>query len=491
MDETVIDATERVLSRLESNEEVAYAEVGGVERHLSDAVITRGTVRSSDDLAKTGVWWRVFADGSADYRYVSSFDEAHLEDMIERSIRAAKLLDQSSPVRYDPATMHRDSHPGWVTGPGSLREQTADEKAERIRTAFADALGGLDVERTRVSYRDESVETTVSTTTGTTVRTELERASADAVVVPSSGPKLRRHVGSTTGEEFLDTLPARFEELARRGRTVAETDKTPLGSTEEREVVFGPLAAGALIHQLSHYLEVDMLYFGSSPFELGDRVGPSSLSIEDTIRAGSWAARAYDAEGRPTRPVSVVSNGRVVNHLYDVAAAIEEEAHPAGHAIPSLGFENPPRIHARHLTVEPGNATRSELCEGADVYVERLGNPWIRNEATRTKRESTMPPSVLYANDIAESTPSDFEGEHVEQEIHLPIEEAYVLRGGDRTALLVDGAIEFSLSDLQSITALGANRRTLTGTCSKHKSVLPFAVTAPAVRLSTAIGEDR
>lgn len=487
MDDAVIDASDSVLSRLESNDDVAYAEVGGVTRRTTDAVVTADQVRSATDLTETGVWWRVFADGAADYRFATSLEDDHLKDLIDRSLRSAKMLDQTAPAQYDWGTMHRAAHPGWATDGRSLVDSTAEKKAERVRSVFADALGDLETDRTRSSYRDERVENVVMTTTGTAVNMTLDRASADTVVVPAGGPKLRQHAGATTGGSFLNSLADRFGELTNRAREIAEFDRTALDASGTTDVVLGPLAAGALVHQLSHYLEIDSVYFGSSPFEVGDRIGADALSVEDTVRPESWGARAYDAEGRPTQSVSLISDGVVSNHLYDVSAAIEEDAYPAGHTIPSLGFEDPPRIHARHLDVSAGDATDDELREGADFYVEQVGEPRIHNEATRTKRASTMPPSVLYAKDIAESTPSEFEREKGAQEIRFPVEEAYTLEGGERTSLVVEGTVAFSLADLQNVTALGTTRRTLTGTCEKHKSTLPFAVTAPAMRLFTDV----
>lgn len=175
--------------------------------------------------------------------------------------------------------------------------------------------------------------------------------------------------------------------------------------------------------------------------------------------------------------------------MYDITSAIQEDAHPTGNVIQSLGFEDPPRIHARHLDVSTGDVTNPKLREGGGLFVESVGEPQLRNEATRTKRKSPMPPSVLYAKEIEGSTPSNIEDDCAEQEIHFPITKPYTLDGNEGSSLVTDGTIAFSLTDLQSVTALVETRRTLTGTCEKHKSVLPFAVTSPAIRLETRLKE--
>lgn len=487
MDDELIDEADSVLSAFEGDGDVAYAEVGGVERHLTDVVVTSEAVRSANDFTEAGLWWRVFAHGAADYRYTTSLDTDHIDDLVERSLRATEMLDQSVPGRYDRGTMHRATHPGWASGDPSLDDVTADEKADRVRTALVETFSVLDTDRTQCTYQDEQIEAVLLTTTGTSLKMALDRASTETVVVPSDGPKLDQHAGATTGGLFLDRIADRFEALADRARNAVATDRTELGATGRRDVVLGPVAAGELIHQLSHYLEIDSVYFGSSPFEVGDRIGSPELVVEDVVPPGSWASRAYDAEGRPAQSATLIADGVVRNHIYDVSAAIEEDAFPAGNVVPSLGFEDPPRIHARHLDVTAGDTPLSELCEGADVYIERFGTPRIENEATRTKRTSVMPPSVLYAKDIAEVTPSDFDDEQTDQRLRFPISEAYVLRDGERSSFVGNGYVSFAPSHLRTMTGLSSSRQTLTGTCEKHKSVLPFAVTAPAMRLSTVL----
>src|SRR6056297_1155983 len=111
--EAAIDVAESVLDRLESNDDVAYAEVGGVARQATDAVVTAEEVRSASDVAETGVWWRLFADGAADYRYTTSFGADHLDTLVEKSVRSGQLLGQETPAEYDRGTVHRATHPGW------------------------------------------------------------------------------------------------------------------------------------------------------------------------------------------------------------------------------------------------------------------------------------------------------------------------------------------------------------------------------------------
>ncbi|GKZ15495.1 metallopeptidase TldD-related protein [Haladaptatus sp. T7] len=484
-----LDVAEWILSRFDSDDEVAVAEVGYLDRTQTTGSATPAEVRSADDLSNEGIWWRVFVEGSADYRFTTSFSESHLEDLMERSIRSARVLDQRIPAKYDPGTVHQAVHPGWTVG-GSLSDSAATEKLAAVRSAFAESTDGLALDRAAVSYRDERLSSVLLTTTGTTVRTSLERASVETVVAPANAEKVQRHFGTTTGPAFFDALPGHFDELAASVRERKEypplddAETTSIGGDGDADVVFGPRAAAALFHHVAHYLEMDAAYLGSSPFSVGDRFGPPGLDVEDCVHAGSWAALGYDAEGKPTTPVTLVSDGIVRNSLHDTVSAIEEETVPMGSVVPSVGYERPPRIHARHLDVAAGSASRASLLDGADVYVESVETPRIENEATRTKRASSMPPSVLYAKDIAATTPSEFEDEATTQELTFPVRLGYTVDGSERGKRFAGGAVTVPLGALRSITGIGDVRETVTGVCSKHRSMIPYAVTAPSIRFS-------
>ena len=473
---------DRLLDRLEGDDAVAHAEVGGVYAEKTDAVVTDEGPRERVSFAETGVWCRVFANGAADYRYTTSLDEESLADVADRTIRAGEVLAQDEPARYDALSLHRGVHDGWAAK--WIDAVGIKEKVEIVEESLA-ATGDLDLDRAWVNYADAHVESAVGTTTGSTVRTTLDRTSVDLALSFDDGPTVRRHAGSTEGAAFLDDLPEVFADAAADARALADADRVE-GPTGEATVALGPAAAGQLFGFLSRYMEQDVAYAGLSPYQLGDRIGPDELAVEDAIHAGSWAARAYDAEVRPTSPVKLVEGGRVVSRLHDTASAAAEGAAPAGNAVSSLGFEQPPRIHARHLEVAPGEVSRSALREGADAYVERFDEPWLRDEFERVHRSGYVPPSVLYAKDIDRKTVERPERGHAD----LPVSEGFRLVDGERAGRIEGLSLAFEPSTLRGITAIGAARRTITGVDEKHKSRLPYAVTAPGIRLAATLRRD-
>lgn len=479
--EEALDAMDWLLDRLEDDDAVAYAEVGGVYQEKTDAVVTDDGPRENVSFTETGVWLRVFAEGAADYRYTNSLDEESLEDAAERAIRSGEVLAQEEPGRFDAYTVHRAAHGGWASEP--IHAVDLETKVDAIEDGLA-AADDLDLSRTWVDYEDAHVEESVGTTTGSTVRTTLDRAGLTCSLTLADGPKVRRHAGSTEGAAFLDDLPAFFADAAADARALAGADAAD-PPTGETTVALSPRAAGQLFHFVSHYLEADADYMGMSPYSVGDRIGPDGLEIEDGVRAGSWAARAYDAEVRPTAPTRLVADGRIERLLHNTTTAAEAEEHPAGNAVPSLGYNEPPRIHARHLEVAPGDATRAELRADADVYVERFRRPWLRDEYERVQRSGVFPASVSYAKDVERKVDERPDRGTAE----FPVAEAYRLEGGERAGRVEGLALDYDPDVLRTVSATGATRETVTGVCEKHKSRLPFAVTAPGVRLRATLEE--
>ncbi|RYJ14168.1 Zn-dependent protease [Halogeometricum borinquense] len=476
-----IAAMEWLLDRFEGDDDVAYAEVGALSQTKTDLVLTENGPRDELSFDETGVWCRVFADGAADYRYTTSLDEETLADVADRAVRGGEFLAQDDSARYDRLTTHQAVHGGWASGRiDDVALETKRSTLESCLAAVADA-----VERCWINYDDAHIDSTAATTTGSTVRTTLDRANVTVTLSIRDGPTVRRHAGSTRGAVFLEELADVFADAAADVRTLANAE-TAAAPTGETTVALTPRAAGQLFAFAARYLEADTHYMGLSPYDVGDEFGPDSLSVADTVHAGSWAARAYDAELRPTTPVQLIEGGTVTRLLHNTASAAEDDAFPAGHAVHSLGFDQPPRIHARHLDVAPGDANRATLRAGADVLVERFDDPWLRDEFERVQRSGVMPASALYAKDIDRKT----EDRTACGQATFPIAEGYRLRDGERDGRVAGVSLAYGPETLRSITAIGAVRGTLTGVDEKHKSRVPYAVTAPGVRLRATLQKE-
>lgn len=484
-----IVAADILLTRLEEDSDVAYAEVGAVETERREAECGTQREHESDLVETAGVWCRVFADGSAGYDYTSTLTEEGLIKAAGRATRAGRFLAQNDPSRYDADAVHRDSHPGWGIDRRRSDEKGVIEDPVRRLREVQEPLVGQNVDQLQLRYKRLRTDISVLTSTGSAIRTGLDRGSITISVMPTTGARIRSHVGTTTGSGVFEEIEPTIDSLADTIDRFAGLRKEGSESWDRVSVVLEPIAAGQLIHFLSQYFEMDARYSGACPFDRGERIAPTSLSIHDVIPPNSWAATAYDAEAHPTSPVTLVKDGIVRSFIHNTETAFEENGFRAGNFVFPLGFENPPRIHARHLDVEAGDEPIEALRNEATLSIRRFTKPQLLNEATRAKRRSWMPPSALYARNSREHTPDHYD--ETEQSIKLGIAEGYLLQRGEPSAVISQKAVKFSPEDLENIQALSVRRDTVTGTCSKHKSLLPFAVTTPAIRLPVAIVDRR
>ena len=71
-----------------------------------------------------------------------------------------------------------------------------------------------------------------------------------------------------------------------------------------------------------------------------------------------------------------------------------------------------------------------------DIYVESVETPRIEERPPERNERVDLPPSVLYAKDIAATTPSEFDDEATNQELTFPVRLGYTMDGSEREEVL-------------------------------------------------------
>lgn len=471
---SVAEAVNELVSTFDGDDAVAFAEVGGVHREMSEVVVSGNRVRNAIEHTMTGVWCRPFADGAAAYRFTTELSSEGLEKTASRAVTAAEQLAQSTPAQIDAASTYRGTHDGWAKE--SVTERDIDAKRDAVQSAVTAVDTTLD--RFRLDYSDARAEVSVANTAGSVVQTVIDRAEADVTLVTTNGSKLRRHLGTTRGATLLDQLSDALRSVDRDAQELTQATNDTV-SDGDLTVVLSPEAAGQLFHQLAGYLAADIVASGLSPFEIGDRLTDAPLTVDDVVEPGSWGAMAYDAEGRPTAPVRLVNQGCIESYLHDTATAAAANQTPAGTTVTALGFEQAPRIHHRHLRVHSGSDTLAELLANADLYVRRFLPAHYRDEFERTQRNGTTPASTLYAHDIASRVPDDV----TPARISLPVAEGFRVESGE-VKTSVTPTLSWTPETMGTIQGIGRACQQITGVASKYESRIPYAVTAPAMRLN-------
>lgn len=136
-------------------------------------------------------------------------------------------------------------------------------------------------------------------------------------------------------------------------------------------VVFGPGAAGVVIHELVvHPLEAD--HAGASWLSRGEAVGSELLTVVDDPRRCRLPWR-IDDEGEPSRPVGLVRRGRVTGELCDQRAALAGGGRSTGHGR-RASFAEPVLPRSGCAFIAAGDADADEvIAETAQgLYVREL-----------------------------------------------------------------------------------------------------------------------
>lgn len=134
------------------------------------------------------------------------------------------------------------------------------------------------------------------------------------------------------------------------------------------DVILSPeVVSSFVIDNLVAGLSGKALRLDTSPFRgmLGEAIAvPGFHLVDDPHRAGSVARTAFDREGTPTAPLTLVENGVLRHFLYDVYEARAADTEPTGHALG--GASAIPGIGPHALTLRPGDKSFATLCGEGD-----------------------------------------------------------------------------------------------------------------------------
>ncbi|RLE57166.1 MAG: hypothetical protein DRJ40_02275 [Thermoprotei archaeon] len=167
-------------------------------------------------------------------------------------------------------------------------------------------------------------------------------------------------------EPMIDTICERL-----RAMSTAKL-LNPLVRGSKFEVILSPTVAGALIHEVAHYLEADRALIQRRIPSIGVKVGCEELTVIDdpTIE---WCAGSYfiDDEGVKARSKVLIENGVLTNLLHTRWSAHVLGTHPTGNA---RGLFTVPKAMQSNLVVKPGDWRFSEMIEETKrgFYVDGL-----------------------------------------------------------------------------------------------------------------------
>jgi len=157
-----------------------------------------------------------------------------------------------------------------------------------------------------------------------------------------------------------------LEDPVSVGRRAARRALRRLGArrvaTCEAPVIFDPLTAASLLHQLASCVNGYSVYREMSFLagRLGETIASELLSvIDDGRRPGGLGSRPFDGEGLPTRRNVVLDRGRLASWLLDSYSARKLGLRSTGSA--ARGAGSAPTAAPSNFWLEPGTQSLEQL----------------------------------------------------------------------------------------------------------------------------------
>lgn len=373
MPETALDLADRALGHLAGDDD-AQVTVTRERSLLSRFARSRPTQATQvDDLT---VHVLAFADGHPGVATTNLTDDDALRAVAARAKAAATAARHAAGTSGDhPGVVKRGQAPGDHEG---FDEATAALDPALAGAALATAFARCEEQGVEAfgAWTAGEVTTAIATTTGLRVADRVTDAHFKVIARDADGRSgWGARTGSAAGAIDPDAVARRaLEKLPR-----AEPVELPPG---EYTVVLDRDAVGGLLEMLG-WLAFDGLAHaegrGALEGKLGTQIATDAITIADDPSAPGTLPRAFDQDGTPKQPLTLVEDGvarRVVHDRRSAAKAGDATA-STGHALAPGG--SPHGAFPTNLVLAPGDAAdEHELAAGVErgLYVNRL---WYLN----------------------------------------------------------------------------------------------------------------
>jgi len=362
---TPVEKAVRLLSTLDLDVFDVFA---AYSRSLSIDILGKGTkeARSRADL---GLGVRAYKNKGLGVAFSQSLKAADVETTIHRAAGFARVAQADPYFKGIPGPSEAPEVPDLCDGEivalslgeaGGLARRMLDA-VEGVRSG-AMYSGGMGVGYSRGLLM-----------TSTGVFVESERTSISAFI----GPTYREggDVGSSYEFDYARSLAEMdFEKI---GKKAAEKALKQFGSERVESgtlpVILTPESTSSFIFGLMGAISGESVVKGRTFASgcLGKQIAPEILEVDDdgTI-PGAIASSAYDGEGVPRKPTSVVSKGTIETFLHNTYSAGIAGVETTGHAARG-GYGGNVGAGPSNIRVKPGDSSLDEMI--ADVKRGILG----------------------------------------------------------------------------------------------------------------------
>lgn len=337
-----------------------------------------GDVESLSSAEVDGVGVRVVVDGRQGYAWAGSLDP----DVVSETLAEAR----DNAGFGSPDEHHGLPGPADAAVPGEAPVLDVWREGLRSYPAEAKVAIALDLERAVLAsdprirgvrssnFGDSAVEMAVANSLGVEASARRTVCSCSVLTMAGEGTGTRTGYGYSVGREPADLV------VEDASRMAVERAVRLLGGTQPRSrrlpVVFDPMVTASVLGLLAGALNGESILKGRSMFigRLGEDVAGAGVTLlDDATDPRAFGATAYDAEGIPTRPIPLITAGRLTGFLQNVYTGRRSGTGTTGSAV-RAAYKSTPSVGSRALRLEPGAPSPDELMARAEggLYVQSV-----------------------------------------------------------------------------------------------------------------------
>ena len=326
-----------------------------------------GEVDAFSVANRMGLGLRVLHNGAWGYAHTENLSPAALERAFAMALEHAALV---APEEFAVlGAWPEPPHIGDLFGEG-LSGVTVDRK---VQAAIALETGAREADPRVVTvaysgYQDGETEVMVANTSG------LDRSSKQNFAAQFAYPVVAEDGQSKS--KFAWDFSREFETLDPQ-RTALESVRKSLNLLGAKPVHSGTYPVvieneclAELLGTFSSLFNAKMVQEGKSPLagKLGQTIASTQVTLQDdATRPGGLASRPFDAEGYPSRPITLIEHGKLVAFLHNSETAARAGQESTGHA-GRYGYQTTLTVAPSNMYLEPGGVPlevlRSKLNTG-------------------------------------------------------------------------------------------------------------------------------
>lgn len=380
------DVIDRVLTEARAKG-APFAEIYVEDRRNTSVSFDDGRVDQVSNGRDRGAGIRVVRGETTGYAHTADLSEASLLMAARAAADAAGRGDGGvHSVGVGRRQPDRGANRPVVISPSEVSKasrvellEAADEAARSASSSIVQVSAGIGDSVKRVL---------VANTDGVFVTDEVTRVlfRVSAVADGDTGMQTgSESLGHTRGWEVFDEIS-----IADLARTAADQAVLKLRArpapSGQMPVVIAKGTGGVLFHEAcGHGLEADHVAKGASVYagKVGELVAsPLVTLVDDGTVAGEWGTRSFDDEGHPTRRNVLISDGVLVDYMWDHLRASREGRPVSGNGRRE-DYTSLPMVRMTNTFVLAGPDDPEDIIAStaSGVYVAKLGGGSV-NTAT-------------------------------------------------------------------------------------------------------------